>query len=127
MGLPLCMCECVSVCVCVCVCVCVQYSPHGNFGAGTKHGEVSLVPKLCVYMTSGQRRDNFCISVCCLLLSILPRMQTTNELLECMAIGKTTYNGIPLKPIGNADNKLVTIHRRSSICTLMLLCLWIVT
>ena len=31
-----------------------------------------------------------------------------------MAIGKTSYNGIPLKPIGNTDNKHVTIHRQSS-------------
>ena len=44
-----------------------------------------------------------------------------------MAIGKTSYNRIPLKPIGNTDNKLVTIHRRSSMSTRMLLYLWIVT
>ena len=50
-----------------------------------------------------------------------------SKFLECMAIGKTSYNRIPLKPIGNTDNKLVTIHRQSSIFTLMLLCLWILT
>ena len=29
-----------------------------------------------------------------------------------MAIGKTSYNGIPPKPRGNTDNKVVTIHRQ---------------
>ena len=51
-------------------------------------------------------------------------LATYSNFLECMAIGKTSYNGIP---IGNTDNKLVTIHRQSSIRMLMLLRLWIVT
>ena len=35
-------------------------------------------------------------------------LATYSNFLECMAIGKTSHNRFPLKPMGNTDNKLVT-------------------
>ena len=68
-------------------------------------------------------------NTCCLaiILFVVCYLATYSNFLECMAIGNTSYNGIPLKPIGNTDNKHVTIHRQNSFRTIMLLRLWNVT
>ena len=34
-------------------------------------------------------------------------LATYSNFFKCMAIGKTSHNRIPLKPIGNTDNKIV--------------------
>ncbi len=66
---------------------------------------------------------NIAIIVVCYLATYV---RIYSNFLECMAIGKTSYNRIPLKPLLN--NKLVAIHkyRQSSMSVQMLLCLWIV-
>ena len=47
----------------------------------------------------------------CMHVFVVCYLATYSNFLECMAIGKTSYNRIPLKPIENTDNIYVTIHR----------------
>ena len=65
-----------------------------------------------------------------IIIFVVCYLATHSNFLECMHGHREnyySYNGIPLKHIGNTDNEVVTIHRQSSIRTLMLLRLWIVT
>ena len=40
-------------------------------------------------------------------------LATYSNFLECLAIGKTSYNWIPPKPIGNTDNKYAQTEQHS--------------